>query len=89
MKIVHSLVILLVTAFAIILAFGGCVRADTDQSNSDSGAPDTQHCPLKITSCRDGCSRADLGLGCIVCCERNGASCNRAGDYNFDSCFQE
>jgi hypothetical protein len=41
MKIIHSFFMFLVTASAVVGAFGGCVSVDPDQSKSDSGPPDT------------------------------------------------
>jgi hypothetical protein len=83
MKMIYALAPLaMVVTFG---ALGGCATTD-DAIGKDAGAQ-RDDCTLRVSACINSCHKADLGLGCRLCCERNGLSCDNDGGYSFYKCI--
>lgn len=84
----------LLASYGMCLVLGGCTWSPFgpdkgDAGSGDAGAKQLEHCNLKVQACGNTCMEADLGSKCVDCCERNGASCDRGGDYQFYACPDE
>lgn len=74
-------------AFVTWGAIGGCV-AD-DPAFKDDGGAQREVCTARVSACRDRCNEADLGLGCRICCESTGRSCDNNEDHSFNACLDK
>ncbi|MRG90714.1 hypothetical protein [Polyangium spumosum] len=68
--------------------FGALVACTTDPERGDAGAPQSEACTWKVSACINRCYDADLGLGCRLCCQTNGISCDEDGGYAFYKCIE-
>jgi hypothetical protein len=85
MKTARALVLVVLAISGTIGALGGCATTDSDRN--DGGPQQSDECTMRVQSCKNNCARADLGLGCKMCCDRNGIACDVGGDYSFHSCM--
>ncbi len=75
-----------INATAILWIVSGCT---TEPGEDSTSPPQREHCTLKVAACINTCYEADLGFKCKSCCDRNGISCDRGGDYAFLACPDE
>jgi len=77
----------LLAALGLFGALGGCTTVDRS-GPGDAGAL-REACSLKVDACVNNCFKVDLGLGCRLCCESEGRSCDSREDYSFSSCLDK
>jgi len=72
-------------ALVAMLMIGGCTT-DPDLG-VDAGVAQSERCTLKVNACINNCYKADMGLGCRMCCRSNGSQCDADAGYSFNSCL--
>ena len=85
----RTIVKMLATCFTIFNALAGCTWrpwGSDGKERDDAGVAENDKCTLKVSACRNSCYEADLGRGCLNCCEENGKACDRNDDYSFFGC---
>ena len=81
MRFVHTISLALLASVVMVGALSGC--ATTDPDRGDAGPKQRDECTARVQLCKNKCAKADLGVGCTLCCDRNGLSCDLGGDFSF------
>jgi hypothetical protein len=85
--------IIVLGTFSMFGVLGGCSYQPAgsdggDRGGSDAGPAQIEACTARVSACRHRCNMLDLGVGCKLCCLRNGTLCDMGAEsYSFEACL--